>query len=91
MSNRTHFTRIEIVGNILDAFKCDSRYKVKYSNLSHAYQLYLNSTNTLLAEFGNQIDKLVEPAFKDSFSEIERKICAKSDKLKYQASKFLTK
>ena len=85
MSNRSHLLRIETVDSILDAFKCDSRYKVKYSNLSHTYQLYLNSTNTLLAEFGNQDDKLVDPAFKDSFSEIKRKITAAADKLKYQA------
>ena len=85
MSNKSHLARIETINSILDAFKCDSRYKVKYSNLSHAYQLYLNSTNTLLAEFGNQEDKLVDPAFKDSFSEITRKIIAASDKLRYQA------
>ena len=85
MSNRTYLARIETVCSILDAFKCDSRYRVKYSNISHSYQLYLNSNNTLLAEFGNQHDKLIDPAFKDSFSEIKRKISAASDKLKYQS------
>ena len=84
MSNRIHLARIEVVGDVLDAFKVDSRYKVKYSNISHSYQLYLNSNNTLLAEFGNQCDKLVEPAFKDSFSEIKRKITAQSNKLKHK-------
>lgn len=86
MSNRAHLARIEVIGSVLDAFKIDSRYKVKYSNLSHSYQLYLNSNNTLLAEFGNQDDKLIEPAFKDSFTEIKRKITAQSDKLKYLAT-----
>lgn len=87
MSNRPHLARMDIIGSVLEEFKCDSRYKVRYSNLSHSYQLFLNSTNELLAEFGNQKtkDKLVEPAFKTSFSEITRKISAKSDKLKYQA------
>ena len=85
MANRSHLARIELVGSVLDAFKLDSRYKVKYSNLSHSYQLFLNANNSLLAEFGNKKDRLVEPAFKDSFSEIKRKISTASDKLKYQA------
>ena len=85
MSHRD-LIRIEAVGNVLDAFKLDSRYKVKYSNLSHCYQLFLSSNNTLLAEFGNREDKLVEPAFKNSFTEIKRKIhLVETDKLKYQA------
>ena len=83
MSHRD-LIRIEVVGSVLDAFKVDSRYRVKYSNLSHCYQLFLNSNNTLLAEFGNKEDKLIDPAFKDSFSEIKRKITTQSDKLKYQ-------
>ena len=74
--SRSHLARIELIGDVLDAFKCDTRYKVKYNNLNHAYQLYLNATNELLAEFGNQEtkDKLIEPAFRDSYSQIERKI-----------------
>lgn len=86
--SRMHLARIELIGDVLDAFKCDSRYKVKYNNLHHSYQLFLNSNNSLLAEFGNQQakDKLIEPAFKNSYSEIERKITSKlHDKMKYQA------
>ena len=83
MSHRD-LARIEAIGSVLDAFKLDSRYKVKYSNLNHCYQLFLNSNNSLLAEFGNKEAKLIEPAFKDSFSEIKRKITVQSDKLKYQ-------
>ena len=83
MSHRELF-RINVIGSVLDSFKCDERYKVSYSNLSHSYQLFLKSNNTLLAEFGNKDDKLVDPAFRDSFSEIKRKITLQSDKLKYQ-------
>lgn len=83
MSHRD-LARIEAIDTVLEAFKLDSRYKVMYNNLSHCYELYLSSNNSLLAEFGNMKDKLVEPAFKNSFSEIERKISAQSDRLKYQ-------
>ena len=84
MSHRDQL-RIDAISCVLDAFKLDSRYKVKFNNLNHCYQLFLTSTNSLLAEFGYKEDKLIEPAFKSSFSEIERKITAQSDKLKYQA------
>ncbi len=83
MSNRD-LSRIEAINTVLDAFKLDSRYKVKYNNLSYCYELYLSSNDSLLAEFGYREDKLIEPAFKNSFSEIERKISVQSDKLKYQ-------
>jgi hypothetical protein len=84
MSQKSHLGRIQIISDILDAFKIDSRYKVKFCNFGHCYQLFLASTGALLAEFGNLDDKLVEPAFKTSFCEIKRKILSESDKLKYQ-------
>ena len=76
--------RIEIISTILATFKVDNRYIVSYDQENKNYKLFLASTGSLLAEFGKDTDNLVEHAFRDSFSEITRKITNTIDKLKYQ-------
>lgn len=80
--------RLEVIRKVMDAFEKDERYVVEYwepsgsspavpkgnITLRPRYRLFLRSNNSLLAEFGEGGDVLVEYAFRDAFNEISRKI-----------------